>query len=167
VLILAGWDDCNCTQESKMSANNKAGRLIETERVPAWVRTDDLSRHPESQIRAECDLRLVAEYAEAMLEGEQYPPVVIFQGADGWRYLADGHHRVDAAALAALKDQRRKAEALADVGAGIHERLSARGRRARRRSDARELGVGLPHGSGYPSIAVFDHAMRSAAWRAA
>jgi hypothetical protein len=86
-----------------------------------WVRTDDLSRHPESQIRAERDARLVAEYAEAMLEGAQFPPVVIFQDPDGWKYLADGHNRVDAAALAALKDPRRNAEVLADVKPGTFE----------------------------------------------
>jgi ParB-like chromosome segregation protein Spo0J len=89
-------------------------------RETKWVRTDDLSRHPESQIRAESDPRLVAEYAEAMLEGAEFPPVVIFQDAVG-KYLADGHHRVDAAALAALKDPRRKAEVLAEIRPGTFE----------------------------------------------
>jgi hypothetical protein len=42
-----------------------------------------------------------------MLEGAKFPPVVIFQDADGGKYLGDDHHRVDAAALAALKDPRR------------------------------------------------------------
>jgi ParB-like chromosome segregation protein Spo0J len=85
------------------------------------VRTDDLSRHPESQSRAESDPRLVAEYAEAMLEGAEFPPVVIFQDAEGGKYLADGHHRVDAAARAALKDPRRRAEVLAEVRPGNFE----------------------------------------------
>jgi ParB-like chromosome segregation protein Spo0J len=88
---------------------------------PRLVRTDDLSRHPESPIRGETDARLVAEYAEAMLEGAIFPPAVIYQDADGWKHLADGHHRVDAAALAALKDTRRKPEVLAEIRSGTIE----------------------------------------------
>jgi ParB-like chromosome segregation protein Spo0J len=86
--------------------------------VTARVSTDDLSRHPESQIRAEPDPSLIAEYAEAMIEGAEFPPVVIYQDQDGTKYLADGHHRVDAAALAALKDSRRRAEVLAEIRPG-------------------------------------------------
>jgi hypothetical protein len=81
------------------------------------VRTDDLSRHPESQVRAGADQDLVAEYATAMLEGAEFPPVVIYEDDDG-RYLADGHHRVDAAALTALRDPSRKAEVFAEVRPG-------------------------------------------------
>ena len=55
---------------------NVMSEIVNNQRV---VRTDDLSRHPESQIRGETDARLVAEYAEAMLEGAIFPPVVIYQ----------------------------------------------------------------------------------------
>jgi hypothetical protein len=56
-----------------------------------------------------------------MLEGAQFPPVVIFEDTDGWKYWADDHHRVDAAALAALKDPRRKAEVLAEIRPNGHD----------------------------------------------
>jgi hypothetical protein len=55
------------------------------------------------------------------LEGAQLPPVVIFEDTDGWKYLADDHHRVDAAVLAALKDPRRKAEVLAEIRPNRHD----------------------------------------------
>jgi hypothetical protein len=85
------------------------------------VRTDDLTRHPESQVRAASDPKLVAEYAEAMLEGAAFPPIVVYQDERGWKYLGDGNHRVDAAALAALRDSKRKAEVLAEIRAGTFE----------------------------------------------
>lgn len=82
------------------------------------VRTDDLTRSPASQMRMAPDPYLVAEYAQAMIEGAKFPPVVIFQDARGDRYLADGVHRTDAAALAALREPGRRAEVLADVRIG-------------------------------------------------
>jgi hypothetical protein len=43
----------------------------------------------------------VAEYAKAMADGVQFPPIVVFDdGKTLW--LADGHHRVEAARLAGL-----------------------------------------------------------------
>jgi hypothetical protein len=43
----------------------------------------------------------VAEYAEAMLAGDRFPPVVVFQH-DGGFILADGWQRVKAACRAKL-----------------------------------------------------------------
>ena len=60
-----------------------------------------------------------------MLEGAIFPPIVIFQDKNGWKHLADGHHRVDATALAALKDNRRKAEVLAEIRAQLDGKLAA------------------------------------------
>jgi hypothetical protein len=129
--------------------------LPEVSPIPnlVWVRTDDLSRNPESQIRIESDTSLVLEYAEAMLEGAEFPPVIIFQDADDWKYLADGHHRVDAAALAALKDPRRKAEVLAEIRPGgfvdaLRYAMGANTRHGKRLTEAdyrRAIGLAITH----------------------
>jgi hypothetical protein len=56
-----------------------------------------------TQIRAKVNRDAVDEYAEAMREGAQFPPVVVFN--DGHRYiLADGFHRVMAAGLLYLTE---------------------------------------------------------------
>jgi ParB-like chromosome segregation protein Spo0J len=49
------------------------------------------------------DLNLAGEYAEAMLMGAAFPPVVVFgDGGDGY-WLADGYHRWHAATIAGLQ----------------------------------------------------------------
>lgn len=56
----------------------------------------------EIQSRARLDLFTIAEYAEAMRAGAEFPPVVVFSdGAKFW--LADGFHRVKAALQAGLQ----------------------------------------------------------------
>src|ERR687889_2199677 len=55
------------------------------------------------QPRAVTDLNLAGEYAEAMLNGAQFPPVVVFgEGGNGY-WLADGYHRWHAAGIAGLQ----------------------------------------------------------------
>lgn len=55
----------------------------------------DIRRDGGTQPRAAIDPAVVAEYAEAMREGAEFPPVVVFyDGTDYW--LADGFHRVAA-----------------------------------------------------------------------
>jgi hypothetical protein len=44
----------------------------------------------------------VAEYAKAMADGVQFPPIVIFRDGETL-WLADGHHRIQAARRAGLK----------------------------------------------------------------
>lgn len=62
-----------------------------------------IRRDGGTQPRAQLDPTAVAEYAEAMLAGEQLPPVTVFHdGADYW--LADGFHRVKAAEQAGLAE---------------------------------------------------------------
>ena len=46
-----------------------------------------------TQVRMEIDDDVVAEYAEALAEGVQFPPVVVFRD-DGTELLVDGFHRV-------------------------------------------------------------------------
>lgn len=60
-----------------------------------------IRRDGGTQSRADIDKDIVAEYAERMREGVQFPPVTLFY--DGKAYwLADGFHRVSAAAAAEL-----------------------------------------------------------------
>lgn len=51
------------------------------------------------QTRCALDERTVAEYAEAMADGAEFPPVVVFSMPTGRKHfwLADGFHRVEAA----------------------------------------------------------------------
>ena len=60
---------------------------------------------PSVQVRACTDPGTVAEYADAYLAGEVFPPVIVFLDPDGKRYwLADGFHRVEAAIAAGLAE---------------------------------------------------------------
>jgi phage N-6-adenine-methyltransferase len=53
------------------------------------------------QPRAAIDIDVVGDYAAAMADGSEFPPVVVFyDGADYW--LADGYHRLAAAAQLGL-----------------------------------------------------------------
>ena len=55
-----------------------------------------------TQPRCEIDESLVTEYAEAMRDGAQFPPIVVFH--DGVKFwLADGFHRTHAARKAGLE----------------------------------------------------------------
>ena len=67
-----------------------------------------------TQVRLEIDDDVVAEYAAALAEGVQFPPVVVFR-ADGSELLVDGFHRV----LAYRKAGRSEIEA--DVYHGTRE----------------------------------------------
>lgn len=50
----------------------------------------------QAQPRAAMDMKIVAEYAEAMVSGDQFPPLVVYQEGDRF-WLADGFHRFYAA----------------------------------------------------------------------
>lgn len=55
----------------------------------------DRIRDCGSQMREQMHAETVAEYAEALLDGAVFPPVVLFHdGTDHW--LADGFHRLEA-----------------------------------------------------------------------
>ena len=56
-----------------------------------------------TQSRVQLDWIATSEYAQAMKEGAQFPPVVVFHdGADYW--LADGFHRIKAAEQAGVTE---------------------------------------------------------------
>lgn len=57
--------------------------------------------HPRLQPRGRTDHRRVRQYATAMIVGKQFPPIHV--GRIGRKlYVIDGHHRLEAAALAGL-----------------------------------------------------------------
>jgi hypothetical protein len=60
------------------------------------IRTDD-----GTQSRASIDELTVADYAEAMIRGDKFPPIVVFQSNNDL-IMADGFHRVKAAKKARL-----------------------------------------------------------------
>ncbi len=63
----------------------------------AAIRTDG-----GTQSRAELNQIVIADYAEAVINGAQFPPIIMFyDGSDYW--LADGFHRVQAAHQAGLE----------------------------------------------------------------
>ena len=49
------------------------------------------------QMRNEISWIAVQEYADAMEDGDEFPPVVVFWHQGGKYYVADGFHRVHAA----------------------------------------------------------------------
>lgn len=53
-----------------------------------------------TQSRATLNEAIVEEYAEAWLEGVAFPPLDVFESADGRFYLADGFHRLVSAKIA-------------------------------------------------------------------
>lgn len=58
----------------------------------------DLIQDGGAQMRVEMTENIVQEYAEAMVAGDVFPPIIVFfDGTDHW--LADGYHRTEAAKL--------------------------------------------------------------------
>jgi ParB/Sulfiredoxin domain len=87
------------------------------ELATASVRTDG-----GTQARAELNQETAAEYAQAMQEGAQFPPIVVYYDGETY-WLADGFHRVEAArrtgraVLAEIRPGTRRDAVLAAVGA--------------------------------------------------
>lgn len=44
----------------------------------------------------------VRAWAEAMEQGTEFPPIILFEGEDGVKWMGDGFHRLEAARLAGL-----------------------------------------------------------------
>jgi hypothetical protein len=74
---------------------NDAGRAVK-------LRLDSIRLDAGTQTRAHIDDATVAEYAEAMVQGDRFPPVVVFQNRGDF-IMADGFHRVKAGRRAKLK----------------------------------------------------------------
>jgi len=100
------------------------------------MKPSDLTIDSSLQARTALDLALVAEYAEAMQAGAQFPAVVAFQAGAGPAYLADGFHRVKAAEEAEL-DVLCRVEVVADAYQAAFEfSLGANARHGLRRSNS-------------------------------
>jgi hypothetical protein len=87
-----------------------------------------------TQSRADLDNTVINEYCEAMKEGAEFPPVVVFHDGEAY-WLSDGFHRVYAATNA------RFAEIEADVRKGTVRdarrfSMSANARHGKRRTNA-------------------------------
>jgi ParB-like nuclease domain len=67
----------------------------------AKLRLDSIRLDAGTQVRAHVDDATVAEYAEAMVRGDRFPPTVIFQ-INGEFIMVDGFHRFRAARRARL-----------------------------------------------------------------
>src|SRR5262249_6681477 len=61
------------------------------------VSLDVIHADEQAQPRAALDTDRVAEYVEAMVRGEKFPRLVLFQDKQGRYWLADGFHRYYAA----------------------------------------------------------------------
>src|SRR5271169_1225565 len=73
---------------------NGASRLVR-------LKLDLIRLDAGTQTRAQIDEATVEEYAEAMLRGDKFPPVIVFQN-DGEYIMADGFHRFRSARKARL-----------------------------------------------------------------
>ena len=57
------------------------------------VKIDAINIHAGTQARQGIVNETVDKYAECMIEGDTFPPVVLFHDGSGY-YIGDGHHRV-------------------------------------------------------------------------
>jgi hypothetical protein len=67
------------------------------------IKINSICLAASQQIRASMCAATIDEYAEAMVEGEKFPPIICFDDGKTLR-LADGYHRVAAAQKAGIKD---------------------------------------------------------------
>lgn len=67
------------------------------------VRLEDVAFDAGTQIRASISESVVADYAERMVDGTTFPPIVLFHDGSAY-YLADGFHRFMAAQRNEFRD---------------------------------------------------------------
>lgn len=60
-----------------------------------WLKLDKIDLEKSVQMREALDLETVAEYQDALAQGEELPPVTVFRDGSGY-YLVDGWHRLKA-----------------------------------------------------------------------
>lgn len=75
------------------------------------VKLDDIEIYAGTQARQGIDQDTVDKYAERMIEGDQFPPIVLFNDGSGY-YIGDGHHRV----LGSIKNEFVDIEAEVKIG---------------------------------------------------
>ena len=71
--------------------------------MPDRIRLADIELNGGTQTRAKIDRDTVADYGNAMIDGAEFPPIIVYY--DGLAYwLADGFHRVAAARMCEWKE---------------------------------------------------------------
>lgn len=73
----------------------------------SMVRISDLILSEEVQSRVTLDENVINEYAEAMKNGDEFPPIDVYKDGDD-NYVADGFHRVKGATKAGLTEIKAK-----------------------------------------------------------
>lgn len=67
------------------------------------LKLSQIQRDGSCQSRASVFPAIIQEYANAMIQGAEFPPVVVFHDKDGKYWLADGHYRCAARELYAAE----------------------------------------------------------------
>jgi hypothetical protein len=73
----------------------------------AMIKISDLILSEEVQSRVSLDESVINEYAEAMKNGDEFPPIDIYRDGDD-NYVADGFHRIKGAIKAGLTEFKAK-----------------------------------------------------------
>lgn len=73
----------------------------------AMIKISDLILSEEVQSRVSLDENVINEYAEAMKNGDEFPPIDVYRDGDD-NYVADGFHRVKGAIKAGLTEFKAK-----------------------------------------------------------
>lgn len=68
------------------------------------IKLSDLIADEEVQSRVEINPEIIEEYAEAMLNGDIFPEIVIYRDNQGNNFIADGFHRYFAAKKAKISE---------------------------------------------------------------
>ena len=118
----------------------------------------DLDSSGSAHVRVEISKETVADYADLLKEGREFPPITVFRSA-GKTYVADGFHRV-AAHLAAgrthieaqVYDGTARDALWFELGAN-----ATHGRRLSRAETRRALGLALDRCPDAPSKLIADH----------
>ncbi len=71
------------------------------------IKISDLILSEEVQSRVSLDENVINEYAEAMKNGDEFPPIDVYKDGDD-NYVADGFHRVKGAIKAGLTEFKAK-----------------------------------------------------------
>jgi ParB-like chromosome segregation protein Spo0J len=125
-----------------------------TARVPMVsvrpVALDLIRRDGETQPRQYIDADTVREYADAMTDGAEFPPIVVYKDVGGSYWLADGFHRYYAALEIGLRDLMAEVR-LGELDAARWFSYTANGKHGLRRSRAdlqRAIDRALNHPNG-------------------
>ena len=79
-----------------MTTNGSPGAIGATGSNQTSVVSLGVIKDAGAQMRVDMRPEIVAEYADELLAGTTFPPVVLYQDVETY-WLADGYHRVDAA----------------------------------------------------------------------